>query len=256
MAKLWVVGIGPGDYERMTLESIRVLEQCQVIVGYTVYVDLVKPHFPEKEYLATPMRREEERCRIALQKAQEGFQTAVVCSGDSGVYGMAGLVLELLHEYPGVEVEVVCGVTAALAGGAMLGAPLTHDFAVISLSDLLTPMETIQKRIRAAAAADFALCIYNPSSKKRKGYLKMACEILLEYRPENTVCGIAVNIGREGQKTEIMSLKCLAEKEVDMFTTVFVGNSQTRQIGDFMVTPRGYQISRDGKGSAAWNTEG
>ncbi len=242
MAKLWIVGIGPGDYETMTIKAVQVLEQCQVIVGYTVYVDLVRKYFPEKEYLTSSMCQEVMRCRLALQKAQEGDQTAVVCSGDSGVYGMAGLALELLPEYPGVKVEVIPGVTAALAGGAILGAPLTHDFVVISLSDRLTPMETIQARLRAAAAADFALCIYNPSSQKRKGYLKIACEILLEYRPEDTVCGLVVQIGREGQRREIMSLAQLAEREVDMFTTVFVGNSQTKEIQGFMVTPRGYGI--------------
>lgn len=242
MAKLWIVGIGPGDYEDMTLRAVQVLEQCQVIAGYTVYVDLVKKHFPEKEYLTSAMCQEVTRCRLALEKAQEGYQTAMVCSGDSGVYGMAGLVLELLPEYPEAEVEIIPGVSAALAGGAILGAPLTHDFAVISLSDRLTPMETIQARLRAAAAADFALCIYNPSSQKRKGYLKMACEILLEYRSGDTVCGIAANIGREGQRRELLSLARLAGREVDMFTTVFIGNSQTKQIQEFMVTPRGYGL--------------
>lgn len=242
MADLYVVGIGPGAYEKMTVEAVQALEACQVIAGYTVYIDLVREHFPDKEYLSTPMRQEAERCRMALEQAREGKITAMVCSGDSGVYGMAGLVLELLPQYPGVTVKVIPGVTAALAGGAVLGAPLTHDFAVISLSDLLTPMEKIQARLRAAASADFAVCLYNPSSKKRKGYLKMACEILMEYQPAHTVCGIVSNIGRQGQAMEIMTLGELAEKEADMFTTVFIGNSQTRQIGSFMVTPRGYRI--------------
>lgn len=242
MADLYIVGIGPGAYEKMTLEAVQALNTCQVIAGYTVYVDLVREHFPDKEYLSTPMRQETKRCRMVLQQAAEGKTAAMVCSGDSGVYGMAGLVLELLPQYPGVRVKVIPGVTAALAGGAVLGAPLTHDFAVISLSDLLTPMETIQARLRAAASADFAVCLYNPSSKKRRGYLKMACELLMEFRSAHTVCGIVSNIGRQGQEIEIMTLGELAEKQVDMFTTVFIGNSQTKQIGNFMVTPRGYRI--------------
>lgn len=241
MAVLYVVGIGPGSREMITDQVVRVLEHCPVVVGYTVYVDLVKPWLGEdKEYLVTPMRRERERCCLALASAAEGKDTAMVCSGDSGVYGMAGLVLELLPQYPGVCVTVFPGVTAALAGGALLGAPLTHDFAVISLSDCLTPLETIKARLRAAAEADFVICLYNPSSKKRKGYLRMACEILLASRSPETVCGTVRNIGRDGQSMEILSLEELAEREADMFTTVFIGNAQTRQIGDYMVTPRGY----------------
>ena len=154
---------------------------------------------------------------------------------------MAGLVLELSGDYPQVEIEIVPGVTAACTGGACLGAPLIHDFAVISLSDLLTPMETIEKRVRAAAAADFVLCIYNPSSKKRADYLKRACGWILESRRPETVCGLARNVGREGQSVEVLTLKELAERETDMFTTVFIGNSQTRALEGRMVTPRGYR---------------
>lgn len=251
MAVLYIVGIGPGAYESMTIEAEQALRHCPVIVGYTVYVDLIRNHFPDKEYVTTPMRREEERCRMALDRAAAGTDTAMVCSGDSSVYGMAGLILELLEQgsWQGVKVQIVPGVTAALSGGALLGAPLTHDFAVISLSDLLTPMETIKKRLRAAAEGDFAVCIYNPSSRKRQGYLHMACEILLECRSPETVCGIASQIGREGQQAEILSLEELSVRTVDMFTTVFIGNSQTRKIGQWMVTPRGYRLSEtDGKG--------
>ena len=242
MGELLIVGIGPGAYEKMTVEAVKALERCQVVVGYTVYAELVREHFPDKEYITTPMRQEVERCRLALQKAKEGNCTVLICSGDSGVYGMAGLTLELLSEFPQVKVTVIPGVTAALAGGAVLGAPLTHDFAVISLSDLLTPMETIKARLRAAVSADFAICIYNPSSKKRKGYLKMACEIVMEYYADDTVCGMVSNIGREGQTMEILSLEELAKKEADMFTTVIIGNSTTKKIGNYMVTPRGYSF--------------
>lgn len=240
MAVVYVVGIGPGSREMMTAEAVEALEHCGVIAGYTVYVELVKDWLGEKEYLVTPMRQEKVRCRMALASAAGGKDTAMVCSGDSGVYGMAGLVLELLPQYPGVKVMVLPGVTAALAGGALLGAPLTGDFAVISLSDCLTPMEKIQARLRAAAGADFVICLYNPSSKRRQGYLSMACAIVMESQPPDTVCGIVRNIGRTGQSMEILSLGELAGREVDMFTTVFIGNAQTRWIGDYMVTPRGY----------------
>lgn len=239
-AVLYIVGIGPGSREMMTVEALEALEHCAVIAGYTVYIDLVKGWLGEKEYLVTPMRQERERCMLALACAAEGKETAMICSGDSGVYGMAGLILELLPQYPNVKIRIIPGVTAALSGGAVLGAPLAHDFAVISLSDCLTPMEKIKKRLRAAAAADFVICLYNPSSKRRQGYLRMACAVMLESLPPQTVCGIVKNIGRNGQSMEILSLEELAGKEVDMFTTVFIGNTQTRQIGNYMVTPRGY----------------
>ena len=238
---IYVVGIGPGAYEKMTIEAANVLKNSDVIAGYTVYVDLVKDHFGDKEFLTTPMRQEVERCRMALEEAAKGLKVSMVCSGDAGVYGMAGLILELAPEYPEVKVSIIPGVTAACAGAAVLGAPLIHDFAVISLSDLLTPMEVIEKRVKAAAEADFAICIYNPSSKKRGDYLKKACEILLESRSPETVCGIVKSIGRQGEEMEIMSLETLKDTQTYMFTTVFIGNSSTRKIGDYMVTPRGYR---------------
>lgn len=239
--KLFVVGIGPGEYEQMTIKAARVLESSQVIVGYTVYTDLIEPYFPGKIFISTPMMQEVKRCRMALLEADRGQVVSMVCSGDPGVYGMAGLILELREEFPDVEVEVVPGVTAACAGAAMLGAPLTHDFAVISLSDLLTPMDLIEKRLEAAAESDLTICIYNPSSKKRSDYLNRACRIVMKYRKEDTVCGIARNIGRLEAEKEIMTLSELAEKQVDMFTTVFIGNSKTKATGGRMVTPRGYK---------------
>ena len=239
---VYVVGMGPGNFDQMTFEARKALEQSDVIVGYTVYVDLLREHFPEKQFLTTPMRQEVERCRIAFEEAKEGQTVAMVCSGDAGVYGMSGLILELQEDYPDCEVEVVSGVTAALAGGAVLGAPLMHDFAVISLSDLLTPWEKIEKRLSCAAEADFSICIYNPSSKKRADYLKKACDIILEQTKEDRVCGIVSNIGREGQSARVLMLSELRDTQVDMFTTVFIGNSQTRKIGERMVTPRGYRI--------------
>lgn len=242
MNQLYVVGIGPGEYRKMTFEAEDILKNSEVIVGYTVYVDLIKGHFPEKEYIVTGMRQEEERCRMALEAAAEGKRVSVVCSGDAGVYGMAGLLMELGAEFPQVEVRAVPGITAALSGAAVLGAPLGHDFAVISLSDLMTPWEKIAQRLEAAAKADFCICIYNPSSRKRQDYLKKACDILLKYQQPETVCGYVQNIGREGQNYQILSLAELAKAQVDMFTTVFVGNSQTKKLRGQMVTPRGYQL--------------
>ncbi len=241
MSKLYVVGIGPGAYEQMTMRAAEALNQCEVIVGYTVYIDLVEAHFPGKKFMTTPMKKEVDRCHMAFQEALKDQSVAMICSGDAGVYGMAGLILELGEQYPEVEVEVIPGVTAAMAGGALLGAPLMHDFAVISLSDLLTPWETIENRVRCAVQGDFSMCIYNPSSKKRHDYLLKICDIILEYADDSRVCGIAEKIGREGEAIRVMTLGELRNTSVDMFTTVFVGNSQTKSINGQMVTPRGYR---------------
>ena len=244
MSKLYVVGIGPGGYEQMTIRAAKVLEKCDIIVGYTVYVDLIADHFAGKEMLTTPMRQEEKRCRMAFEEVMKGKDTAMICSGDAGVYGMSGLIYEISQDYPGVDIEIVSGVTAALSGGAVLGAPLMHDFAVISLSDLMTPWELIQKRLAAAASADMAICLYNPSSKKRKDYLARACDILLEYKEESIICGIVRNIAREEESMNILTLKELRNTEVDMFSTVYIGNKMTKIIKHKMVTPRGYRYDR------------
>jgi len=240
LGKIYVVGIGPGAYEQMTMRAADALHACDVIVGYTVYVDLVKEHFAGKEFLTTPMRKEVDRCRLAFEEAKKGKTVAMICSGDAGVYGMSGLMLEIGVEYPEIEVEVIPGVTAAIGGAAVLGAPLIHDFALISLSDLLTPWEKIEKRLLAASEADFVICLYNPSSKKRHDYLQKACDLMMRHKSPETVCGLVWNIGRDGEKAQVLTLKELRDTQVDMFTTVFIGNSQTREIGGKMVTPRGY----------------
>jgi len=242
LRKIYVVGIGPGSYEQMTIRAANVLESCDVIVGYTVYVDLVKEHFAGKEFLTTPMTREAQRCEMAFKEAVKGKNVAMICSGDAGVYGMAGLMLEIGVSYPQVEVEVVPGVTAATGGAGVLGAPLTHDFAVISLSDLLTPWEIIEKRLLLAAEADFAIVLYNPSSKKRYDYLQKSCDLMLQYKAAETVCGTVSNIGREGEAMQLYTLGELRDTQVDMFTTVFIGNSQTKILDGKMVTPRGYRL--------------
>ena len=241
MSRIYVTGLGPGAADQMTIRAKKVLEKCPVIIGYTVYIDLIREEFPDKIFLSTPMRREADRCRMAFAEAQKGQDVAMVCSGDAGIYGMAGLICEIGKDYPDVGIEIVPGITAASGGAAVLGAPLMHDFAVISLSDLLTPWELIEKRLDAAAEADFVICLYNPSSRKRADYLRKACGMILEYRKPETVCGIVRNIGRDGESYEILSLERLQDTQADMFTTVFIGNSNTMELNGRMVTPRGYK---------------
>ena len=242
MNVLYVVGLGPGGSRWMTWEARAALEQAEVLCGYTVYLDLIRGEFPDKEYFSTPRTQAIERCRAALERARSGRTTALVCSGDAGVYGMAGPVLELAPQFPEVEIQVVPGVTAALAGAAVLGAPLMHDFAVLSLSDLLTPWEVIRRRLELAAQGDFVLCLYNPSSRRRRDHLRMACDIVLAHRGPETVCGWVRNAGRAQEEHQVLTLGELQEAQVDMVTTVFIGSAATRRIGDRMVTPRGYEL--------------
>lgn len=241
MGKLIVVGIGPGNYENMTIKADRALQTCDVIIGYHVYVDLVKERYSDKEFLTTPMTQETKRCQMAIDLAKQGKTVAMVCSGDSGIYGMAALIYELRGECTNPEVEVIPGLTAACSGAALLGAPLTHDFAVISLSDRLTSWEKIEKRLEAAAAADLSIVLYNPASRGRPDHLRRACDILLRHLPEDRLCGVAQHIGRDGENKRLMSLGELRTATVDMFCTVFIGNEMTREIAQNMVTPRGYR---------------
>ena len=241
MSELYLVGIGPGSREHMTEAALTALRQADVLCGYTAYIDLVRPLFPEKEVYTTPMTQELERCRWAVETAAGGKSVAMLCSGDAGVYGMAGPVLELAAERPEAEIVAVPGVTAALSGAAVLGAPLMNDFCVISLSDRLTDWETIERRLRCAAEGGFAVCLYNPASRQRRDHLRRACDILLKYRSPETVCGWVRNIGREGQEKRILTLSALRDERVDMFTTVFVGAPETRVVRGWMVTPRGYE---------------
>jgi len=241
MAELYVVGVGPGDAANLTGAARTALDKAELICGYTVYAELLRPLYPDKKYYTTGMTGEMERCRHCLERAAAGETVALVCSGDAGVYGMAGPVLELAPAYPDAAVTVIPGVTAALSGGALLGAPLGHDFCVISLSDRLTDWALIEKRLRMAARGDFAICLYNPASRQRRDYLQRACDILLEEKRGDTVCGLARMIGRDGESFRVLSLKALRDAQADMFTTVFIGSSQTREIGGRMVTPRGYR---------------
>ena len=239
--RIYIIGMGPGREEMMTGEAIAALEQVDVIVGYTVYVKLLGERFAGKKLLTTSMRQETERCELCFREAEAGNQVALICSGDAGIYGLASLMYELGAKHPETELLVIPGITAASSGAAVLGAPLNHDFCVISLSDLMTPWEKIEKRVRAAAMADFVICLYNPSSRKRHDYLEKACNMMLEYKAEDTICGIVRQIGRDGQESRILTLKELKDTEVDMFTTVFIGNEQTQEMDGHMVTPRGYR---------------
>lgn len=239
---VFVVGLGPGGARFLTAQAQSALQQAEVLCGYTVYLDLVRPYFPDKLYYSTGMTKEIDRCRWALEKARTGKRVALVCSGDAGVYGMASPLLELAEDYPDVAVEVVPGLTAALSGGAVLGAPLAHDFCVISLSDRLTPWEVIEKRLACAAQGDFCVALYNPSSKGRPDYLQKAVRILrANGKGPETVCGLVRNIGREGQSARVLTLAELEDTPVDMFTTVYIGNGNTRALSGRMVTPRGYR---------------
>ncbi len=241
MSKIFIIGLGPGNYEQITERAINAINKSEVIIGYTYYTEIIKDMIKQKEVFSTPMKQEIDRCKKALEYALAGKTVAVVSSGDSGVYGMAGLIYEVCEGYPQVEIEVIPGITACCSGAAVLGAPLVHDFAVISLSDLLTPWEKIEKRLILAAKADFVICIYNPSSKKRWDYLKKACIILMKYKSMDTLCGYVKNIGRNGEEYNIVTLDKLKNINVDMFTTVIIGNTQTKIINGKLVTPRGYK---------------
>ncbi|MCR5674114.1 MAG: precorrin-3B C(17)-methyltransferase [Lachnospiraceae bacterium] len=240
--KIYVVGIGPGDDRMMTKRAAQVLEECDVIAGYQTYVDAVRPRYPGKVFFSNGMRGEIERCEKCVEMARGGSAVALICSGDAGVYGMASPLLEVAERAGFSDVEIVAGVTAANSGAALLGAPLGSDHCSISLSDLLTPWEQIEKRLRCAAEGDFCIVIYNPASRNRAAHLQKACGILLTMLSAETACGYVKNIGREGEEMHCCTLRELAGISADMFTTAFVGNSRTRIADGRLITPRGYRL--------------
>ena len=241
MGKLYVVGLGPGGQQYMSEKARAAVSEADVVIGYTTYIALVRDLFPEKEYVQTPMRTERERCLQAIERAGKGQCVALVCSGDAGIYGMAGLVLELLSDVAAdVEVEIVPGITAAVMAAAVLGAPLMNDFCIISLSDLLTPADVIRRRLSAAAAGDFVICLYNPRSHTRTKPLDEALTILRSVLSPLTVVGIVRNAGRDGQRCWIGTLEKVEPEKVDMFCVMIIGNSATRVLNERMVTARGY----------------
>lgn len=239
--KIYVIGTGPGELTQITPKALEAIKKSNVIAGYNLYVELLGELVEGKEIIQTPMKQEVKRCEMAIESALAGNTVAMVSSGDAGVYGMAGLIYELAKDYPDLDIEVIPGITAAGSAASVLGAPLIHDFAVISLSDLLTPWEKIEKRLELASEADFVIAIYNPSSMKRADYLKKACEIMMKHKSPNTKCGYVRNIARDEEEHKVLTLGELADEKVDMFTTIIVGNESTEIINGKLVTPRGYK---------------
>lgn len=256
MAKLTVVGIGPGSLLDMTPRARQAIEQAQVVAGYHTYIRLIEPMLDGtgKEIIGTGMMQEIDRCRMAVEMASSGRDTVVISSGDAGIYGMAGLVLELLLARPVEERPawggVIAGVSAVQASAAVLGAPLMHDFAVISLSDLLTPWETIEKRVACAAEADFVLALYNPKSRRRTENIERVREIALRYRDPSTPVGIVTGASREGEQKVLSTLAAFTQEEINMFSLVIIGNSQTYVKEGWMLTPRGYEKKDAGLGES------
>ncbi len=240
---LYVVGIGPGGLEMMTYQAREALERAEVIVGYKTYTHLIKALVGDKPVIKTGMCKELERCQAALELAQSGKTVALVSSGDAGIYGMAGLILEMITKQGWqVPVQVVPGMTASIAAGAVLGAPLMHDFCHISLSDLLTPWPVIERRVIAAAQADFVICFYNPRSRGREGHLRHALELMAPFKAGDTPVGIVQEAGRKHQRHWLTTLAEFDDSVVDMRTLVVVGNQSTYVANGLMITPRGYQV--------------
>ena len=240
MVKLYVIGIGPGGLDEMTLRAVKAIEESDIIVGYTKYIEMVKDLIKDKEIFKTGMRGEEERCREALELSKDK-KVALISTGDSGIYGMAGLILEMRKDE---NVEIIPGITASSAAGSVLGAPLMHDNCNISLSDLMTPYEDIKKRVRLAAEGDFVISLYNPKSKGRPHYLRECVDIIKEFRGEKTPIAVVRNALREGESKEIFTLKDFNDEVVDMFSIVIIGNSKSYIKDGYFVTPRGYKIKK------------
>ena len=241
MGKLYVIGIGPGGLEHMTLRAKEAIEESNIVVGYNKYIDMIKPLVENKELFSTGMRGEEARCRKALELSKEDNTVALISTGDSGIYGMAGLILQMQKDE---NVEIIPGITASSAAGSVLGAPLMHDNCNISLSDLMTPYEDIKKRVRLAAEGDFVISLYNPKSKGRPHYLRECVDIIKEFRGEETPIAVVRNALREGESKEIFTLKDFNDEVVDMFSIVIIGNSKSYIKDGYFVTPRGYKIKK------------
>jgi len=239
--KIYVIGMGPGNLDHMSPVALEAIENSDRIIGYKTYIELVETLIKDKKVEDSGMKREVERCESVIKYALEGENVALISSGDAGVYGMAGILLELVQKSEKeIDVEIVPGITAANAAAACLGAPLMHDYVTISLSDLLTDWELIKKRIHASGQGDFVVCIYNPKSKGRPKHIETAREILLEYKKGDTPVGIVRNAKRKGQEVVITDLDHMLEHEINMFTMVIIGNSNTYASGGKMITPRGY----------------
>ncbi len=241
---LYIIGIGPGNLNDISRKAYKILKEVDVIIGYKSYIECINQLVTKKQKIYySGMGQEIERVKKAVEIAESGKKVALISSGDPGVYGMAGPTFELLNQKNSeIEVEVIAGITAANAAAAVLGAPLMHDYTIISLSDILTPWELIKKRLKASAKADFITVLYNPRSSKRKKQLRKAKEIFMKYCNSNTPVGIVRKVGREGEEVIIEKLADLPFKKVDMLTTVVIGNSKSYISDEKIITPRGYKI--------------
>ena len=237
--KIYVVGIGPGKKENMTFRAYEAMENSDIIVGYKTYVDLVKEYYLGKEMKSSAMTKEVDRCTEVLELARQGKKVSLISSGDAGIYGMAGIMLEIADE--DMEVEVIPGITATNAAAAISGAPIMHDYATISLSDLLTDWELIKKRLELAAQGDFVVSIYNPKSRGRVTQIEEAREIMMKYKPKLTPVAIVRNAGREDERYIVTTLDEMLNHEIDMLTIVLIGNSNTFVKNGKIITPRGYE---------------
>lgn len=240
MGKIYVVGLGPGNKENMTFRAYDVLKNSDIIIGYKTYVDLIEDMFPDKKIIKSYMKKEVARCEETLKLALEGNIISLISSGDAGVYGMAGLMLEIANGQ--VEVEIVPGITSANASASLGGAPIVHDSVNISLSNLLTDWELIKKRIDLASQGDFVITLYNPKSSGRPELINEARDIMLKYKRKDTLVLIARNVGREGENYDITTLDKMLDYEINMFSTVIIGNSNTKVVNNKMITPRGYKV--------------
>jgi cobalt-precorrin 5A hydrolase/precorrin-3B C17-methyltransferase len=245
--KLFLVGIGPGNPEHMTFKAREAIDRSEVVIGYKTYIKLIEPYLRQKEVIATGMGAEVERVKTAISLAKKGKIVSLVSSGDTGIYGMAGLVGEILSQRPvdGLDIEVIPGVPLLAAGATLLGAPITGDFVTISLSDYLVPWKEIRRRLKLAAQGNFVIVLYNPKSKNRKHQLAETREIILQYRPPSTPVGIVTNAYRQKQEVVITDLEHMFDYEIGMNTIIIIGNSATFIIAHWMVTPRGYQAKYD-----------
>lgn len=239
--KIYVVGIGPGNMEDISIRAYNTLKNVDIIAGYITYVDLVKDEFSEKEFYVSGMKKEIDRCEKVLELAKEGKKVALISSGDAGIYGMAGIMIEVALS-SGIEVEIIPGITSSVAGASLVGAPLMHDQAIISLSDLLTDWEVITKRIDRASDGDFVISLYNPKSKGRTEQIVEAREIMLKYKAATTPVALLRHVGREDENYTLTTLEDMLNHEIDMFTVVIVGNSKTYVKDGKMITPRGYHL--------------
>jgi len=241
--KIYVVGIGPGNAEYMCPRAMEAMETSDIIIGFKTYIDLVRPYISHKRLVSSGMKKEVERCAEVLELSRQGHVVSLISSGDAGIYGMAGIMIEVIDQAQcEVDIEIVPGISAATAAASLLGAPLMNDFVTISLSDLMTPWEIITRRIHAACQGDFVICVYNPRSNSRVTQLDEAARIMLEYKQPGTPVGIVKHAMREQQEVIITDLARLAEHDIDMFTVLVIGNSQTTVMNNKMVTRRGYKL--------------